>query len=107
MVANQYLNLGINWALELIMLVYIVAIWYILSLFGIKFQEKSGNPVARHHLGQGCQMVYFQTKNPNLGIFWRVLQWKMLYILWSFGIFSPVLVCCAKKNLATLILVGV
>jgi hypothetical protein len=23
------------------------------------------------------------------------------YILWSFGIFSPVLVCCIKKNLAT------
>jgi hypothetical protein len=22
-------------------------------------------------------MVYFQTKNQNLGIFWRVLQWKM------------------------------
>jgi hypothetical protein len=59
---------------------------------------------------QGCQMVYFQTKNPNLGKFWRVLQWKMLvyqdhlehfpaiwyiyfmalwYMLWSFGIFSP------------------
>jgi hypothetical protein len=27
---------------------------------------------------QGCQMVYFQTENPNLGKFWRVLQWKML-----------------------------
>jgi hypothetical protein len=26
---------------------------------------------------QGCQMVCFQTKNPNLGKFWRVLQWKM------------------------------
>jgi hypothetical protein len=23
---------------------------------------------------QGCQMVYFQTKNPNLGTFWSVLQ---------------------------------
>jgi hypothetical protein len=41
-------------------------------------------------------MVCFQTKNPNLGKFWRVLQWKMLvyfmdpftvfcYILWTFG----------------------
>jgi hypothetical protein len=62
--------------------------------------------------GQGCQMVYFQTKNPSLGKFWRVLQWKMgtgifygqfvnfpviwymylmalWYILWSFGIFTP------------------
>jgi hypothetical protein len=25
---------------------------------------------------QGCQMVCFQTKNPNLGKFWRVLQWR-------------------------------
>jgi hypothetical protein len=23
-------------------------------------------------------MVYFQTKNPNLGKFWRALEWKML-----------------------------
>jgi hypothetical protein len=65
---------------------------------------------------QGCQMVYFQTKNPNLGKFGRVLQWKMLvyfmaiwYILRSFGIVCgvlvyifPVLVSCTKKNLATL-----
>jgi hypothetical protein len=46
---------------------------------------------------QGCQMAYFQTKNSNLGKFWRVLQWKMvvyfmatrsiLLPLWSFGIF--------------------
>jgi hypothetical protein len=28
--------------------------------------------------GQGCQMAYFQTQNPNLNKFWRVLQWKML-----------------------------
>jgi hypothetical protein len=65
-------------------------------------------------LEQGCQMVCFQTKNPSLGKFWRVLQWKMLvyfmtiglfygnwkyfipiwYILWSFGIFFPVWVFC-------------
>jgi hypothetical protein len=31
---------------------------------------------------QDCQMVSFQTKNPNLGIFWRILELKMLlYIL--------------------------
>jgi hypothetical protein len=23
-------------------------------------------------------MVYFQTKNPNLGKFWRALEWKIL-----------------------------
>jgi hypothetical protein len=65
---------------------------------------------------QGCQMVYFQTKNPNLG---RGFEWKMMlyfcsichlpyfmanwYIFWLFGIFCPALVSCRKKNLATLI----
>jgi hypothetical protein len=67
---------------------------------------------------QGCQMVSFRTKNPNLGKFWRVLLamedvgkfygdlinfpaiWYMylspfLYIL-------PFFECCTKKNLATL-----
>jgi hypothetical protein len=41
---------------------------------------------------QGCQMAYLQTKNPKLGKFWRVLQWKMLrpfgkHTLRPFGIF--------------------
>jgi hypothetical protein len=40
---------------------------------------------------QGCQMVCFQTKNPNLGKFWRALDWKKL-ILWPFGIFYGYLV---------------
>jgi hypothetical protein len=73
-------------------------------------------------LDQGCQMVCFQTKNPNLGKFWRVLDWKMcIYfmaiwnILWRFGTFCihlvhfvfiwyifPVLVSCTNKNPATL-----
>jgi hypothetical protein len=40
-------------------------------------------------------MVCFQTKNPNLGKFWRALEWKFYghlnyfmviwYILWPFG----------------------
>jgi hypothetical protein len=29
-------------------------------------------------LAQGCQMVYFQTKNPSMGKFWRALEWKSL-----------------------------
>jgi hypothetical protein len=29
-------------------------------------------------------MVYFKTKNPNMGKFWRALKW---IILWTFGIF--------------------
>jgi hypothetical protein len=70
---------------------------------------------------RGCRMVYFLTK--NLDKFWRALEWKLLvyfmgiwnifyehrrhlmtskYILFSFGIFSTVLVYCLKKNLATL-----
>jgi hypothetical protein len=75
---------------------------------------------------QSCQIVRFQTKNPTLGKFWRVLyvmeNLGIFYdhlvnytaignILWPFGIFyghfgifSPVLVYCTKKNLATLLL---
>jgi hypothetical protein len=48
---------------------------------------------------QGCQMVYFYTKNPYLRKFWRVLEWKMLLyymtilnILRPFGIFYSCLV---------------
>jgi hypothetical protein len=68
-------------------------------------------------------MVCFQTKNRNLGKFWKSLDRKMLiyfmaywnifrtfgiimtiwYILCSFGTLFPVLVSCTKKNLATLI----
>jgi hypothetical protein len=38
---------------------------------------------------QGCQMVYFQTKNPNLGKFWRALEWKLLVyfmVIWNIHI---------------------
>jgi hypothetical protein len=47
----------------------------------------SGKPVffLRHH--QGCQMVRFQNKNPNLGKFSRALQWKMLvYCMYTWSI---------------------
>jgi hypothetical protein len=73
------------------------------------FIEESGRKGGSSR--QGCQMVCFQTKNPNLGKFWRVLKWKFFYILrpsglfyghrkyfiaiwdilWSFGTFFPVL----------------
>jgi hypothetical protein len=43
-------------------------------------------------LKQGCQMVSFQTKNSNLGKFWRALDGKCLYILRPFGIFCVHLV---------------
>jgi hypothetical protein len=71
---------------------------------------------------QGCQMVYFQTKNPNLGKFLSALDWKVsIYfmaiwnIIQTFGkiydhlahfvfiwYIFPVLVSFTKKNLATL-----
>jgi hypothetical protein len=79
------------------------------------------NAVSRiYNIGrQGCQMVYFQTKNTNLGKFWKALKSKMSEyfmaiwnILWPFGtfyghfgnlvvmwyIFFSVLVYCIKKN---------
>jgi hypothetical protein len=50
---------------------------------------------SRKGVGQGCQMVYFQTKNPNLGTLLGVLQWKLLvyfmsnwYTLQPFAIFN-------------------
>jgi hypothetical protein len=65
----------------------------------------------------GCQTVGFKTQNPNLGKFWRALEWKMLVyvmVIWNIlrsvgifyghlGIFSLVLVYCLKKNLANLV----
>jgi hypothetical protein len=108
-------------------LLHLTPIWYFcghvhlvhFSRFGMLYQEKSGNPA----YNPGCQMVSFQTKNPNLGKYWRALDWKMLIyfmaiwnILQTFGIFYdqlvhfgfiwyifPVLVSCPKKNLATLL----
>jgi hypothetical protein len=63
-------------------------------------------------------MVYFHAQNPNLGIFWRALEWIILLyfisiwnILWQFGIILLVIfvylhpfwyVVPRKKNLATL-----
>jgi hypothetical protein len=39
---------------------------------------------------QGCQMVCFKTKNPNLGKFWRVLLWKILvYFMTIWSILLP------------------
>jgi hypothetical protein len=44
-------------------------------------------------------MVYFQTKNPSMGKFWRALEWKSLVysiyiwnILWPFGTFCDPLI---------------
>jgi hypothetical protein len=31
----------------------------------------------------GCQIVYFYTKIPNVGIFWWALEWKMFVCIFS------------------------
>jgi hypothetical protein len=36
-------------------------------------------------------MAYFQTKNPNLGKFWRVLEWKI--VIFSVVIWNILLPC--------------
>jgi hypothetical protein len=56
------------------MLVYFMAIWYILRPFDIFYGH----------------LIYFTA------------IWNILLILSSFGIFFSVLGCCAKRNLATL-----
>jgi hypothetical protein len=39
---------------------------------------------------QGCQMAHFQTKNPNLGKFWRVLEWeRLVYSMAILNILGP------------------
>jgi hypothetical protein len=63
-----------------------------------RFEQRAPFDFCSHYnssIYRDCQMVYFQTKNPNLGKFWRVLQWKMYAnvvairsILQPFGIFS-------------------
>jgi hypothetical protein len=53
--------------------------------------------------GQGCQMICFQTKYPNLGKFLRAIEWICWYMLCSSGIFYGHLVyfvdiwkCCGN-----------
>jgi hypothetical protein len=39
---------------------------------------------------QGCQMVYFQTKNPKLGKFWRALLWiNFVHFMPIWNLLSP------------------
>jgi hypothetical protein len=85
------------------------------------------NPFWTNPNDQGCQIAYFQAKNPNLGKILRVLGScngsccyilcpfglfygnlvyfvAISYILGLFGNFFPVLVHCTKKDLATLLM---
>jgi hypothetical protein len=46
--------------------------------------------IVPNRVEQGCQMVRFQTKNPNMGKFWGVLQWKILvYFMTIWSILRP------------------
>jgi hypothetical protein len=74
--------------------------------------------IANQYRNQGCQIVCFQTKNPNFGKIWRALErtmllyfmtiWSILrsfgiifglwYSLLSFGIFFFVLACLDQEK---------
>jgi hypothetical protein len=68
----------------------LVAIWYIFHCFGILNKENSGNPAPeaqvmkpvflflRSSPEQGCQLVCFQTKNPNFGGSCNGKSWYIL-----------------------------
>jgi hypothetical protein len=70
-----------------------MAIWYISLPFG----------VFHGHLVYFIAIWYISLP---FGIFHGHLVYFMAiwYISWPFGMFLPVLACCTKKNLATLIL---
>jgi hypothetical protein len=92
------------------------------DIFTRKMNFTSYN-IIRHLPSRVARWHIFKPKIQVLDKFWRVLQRKMLvyfcpigimcghlvyfvaigYILWLFGIFFPVWVCCTKKNLATLL----
>jgi hypothetical protein len=45
-------------------------------------ESDKSKDLAKRLSKQGCQMVYFETKNYNLGKFWRILQWKtFVYVM--------------------------
>jgi hypothetical protein len=51
---------------------------------------------------QGCQILHFQARNPNLGKFGRVFQWKML-IFYSHLVYFSRFGMLYQENLATLV----
>jgi hypothetical protein len=49
-------------------------------------------------------MVYFQAKNPNLGKFWRDLEWKMLvYLMVTWSMLRPFGILCDRLEYFTAI----
>jgi hypothetical protein len=41
------------------------------------FSKRLTDSTLKRVVHQGCQMVCFQTKDSNLGKFWKALEWKM------------------------------
>jgi hypothetical protein len=86
---------NISWAFG----IFVATLWpfvIFLAIFLILVRCAMKNPAALLNVlrlfllsfDQGCQMVSFQTKNPNLGKFCRALAWKKFwYSLWPFWIF--------------------
>jgi hypothetical protein len=73
--------------------------WFLFPSISVFIVYNAGVSLSQLGQNQGCQMVCFQTKNPNLGKFWRALDWQMFiyfmaiwYMLWIFGIFYDHLV---------------
>jgi hypothetical protein len=54
------------------------------------FENKS---TRENKFKQGCQVLYFQTKNPNLGIYMRSFEWKILAYFMAIGIFDCYFIC--------------
>jgi hypothetical protein len=53
-------------------------IFLVRKLLSTYFFNLSAETFITQRWNLGCQMVYFQSKNPNSGKVCRVLQWKML-----------------------------
>jgi hypothetical protein len=47
-------------------------------LISFRMEATFSLPKRGRLLKQGCQLVYFKTKYPNLNIFWRALESKIL-----------------------------
>jgi hypothetical protein len=63
--------------------------WLIGSPHINKNAPVASEPVFFLYFHQGCQTVYFQTKNPDLGQFWKALylEYVDICIVWPFRIF--------------------
>jgi hypothetical protein len=68
--------------------------WYDSTWHFKKLLRPTPSSVSENH---GCQMVYFQTENPNLGKVWRVLQWKKFeYFIDIWSILCPFGTFCSN-----------